>query len=214
MRRLLLNPFARSGILSSVERSGVRGDTSAVSRPRFHVSLSRLGRITVGVGVALALFAAGLGLLIVVLKSADGTSGEWARSIAQLLFVLAAASLVGLVVAVALAGLETVRRIPGAHTVTLVLEWLGSATILALLTFVALVGGGLALVVFIVGGTAAAGAVLYVVGDLLAYLFAISLRWGVVIACGLLVLLATAGGLIHDVRLEVTPPQAPPKEHE
>jgi hypothetical protein len=185
-----------------------------MSLPGFDLPRPRVGRIAVGAAVALALVAAALGLVLLVMHRADGVTEEWGRSLAQLLFILAAMCLVGLVLGVAFAGLEAVRRVPGARTATLVLEWLGGATLLALLSFAALVGGGVALVVFIVGGTAAAGAILYAVGELLGYLFAISLRWGVAIACGLLVVLAAAGGLIHDLRLEVAAPHAPPKEHE
>ena len=122
--------------------------------------------------------------------------------------------MVGLIVAFAVGGAEALRRIPGARAATIVFEWLGGATLLAILSFAALLGGGIALVVFIVGGTAAACIVLYGVAESIAYLFGISLRWGLVIACALLVVMSAAGGLVHDIRLEPVPPQAPPKEHE
>jgi hypothetical protein len=123
-----------------------------------------------------------------------------------LLLVVAGVSMVGLLVAFAFAGAEPLRRIPGARAATIVFEWLGGATLLAILSFAALLGGGIALVVFIVGGTAAACIVLYGIAESIAYLFGISLRWGLVIACALFVVMSAAGGLIHDIRLEVMPP--------
>jgi hypothetical protein len=130
------------------------------------------------------------------------------------LLIAAAAGMVALLIGLTFAGIEPVRRVPGARTATILLEWLGSSALLVLVSFAALVGGGIALVVFIVGGSAAAATVLYGVAQSFAYLFGISLRWGLVIACALLVVIAAAGGLIHDIRLEVMPPETPPKEHE
>jgi hypothetical protein len=181
---------------------------------RLRSSSSRVARIAIGVTVALGLIAAVLAACVYLVSAADEALEDWLRPVAELLFVVSGVCLVGLLLVLAFAGHESARRFRGARTATLVLEWLGGATLLALVSFSTLVGGGIAVVVFVVGGTAAACAVLYGVGELFAYLFAISRRWGLVIACGLLVITSGAGGLIHDIRLEVMPPQAPPKEHE
>jgi hypothetical protein len=52
------------------------------------------------------------------------------------------------------------------------------------------------------------------VGHGFSFLFGMPFRWGLVIACGLLVAICGASGLIHDLRLEVSPPHAPPREHD
>ena len=52
------------------------------------------------------------------------------------------------------------------------------------------------------------------VAHFIAFLLGLPFRWGLVIACGLLVAGCAAVGLIHDARLQVSPPQAPFREHE
>ena len=120
----------------------------------------------------------------------------------------------GLLVWIALAGLNSIRRLRGLRTTATLLEWLGSTALWVAVALAALVGGGVALVVFIVGSTAAAALVVYLIAELFTYPFGISLGWGWVVTSVLIVVFATAGGLIHDVRLEVTAPGPPPKEHE
>jgi hypothetical protein len=65
----------------------------------------------------------------------------------------------------------------------------------------ALVGGGVTLVAATVGVCAAAGLVLYEFAHLFAYAFGVSFRWGLVSACGLLLVGLPVGALIHDVRM-------------
>ena len=81
------------------------------------------------------------------------------------------------------------------------------------MSFALLVGGGILLVTFMVGSTAAGVGLLVYVGHGFAFLFGIPFRWGLVLACVLLVAICGAAGLVHDLRLEVSPPQAPPREH-
>jgi len=69
-------------------------------------------------------------------------------------------------------------------------------------------------VTFIVGSTAAGVGLLVFVAHLFAFLFGIDFRWGLVTACALLVAVCAVGGLVHDLRLEVSAPEPPPKEHE
>jgi hypothetical protein len=148
---------------------------------------------------------------------AEGVAGdaveEWVRHVMAALFVVAGVCVLGTFVATAVAR-DSVRRVPGARATTILLEWLGRVALWTIVGYAALLGGGIALVVFIVGGTAAAGFVLYLVAKLISFLFGISLRWGLVIASGLLFVVSASGGLIHDIRLEVMPPHAPPKEYE
>jgi hypothetical protein len=131
-----------------------------------------------------------------------------------LLYALLAVSMVAMVVWIARAGMNPIRRVRGPRTTVTLLEWLGSTAFWLVVALAALVGGGIALVVFIVGSTAAAAVLVYLIAELFAYLFGISLGWGWVITSVLIVVLAATGGLIHDIRLEVTAPRAPPKEHE
>jgi hypothetical protein len=81
----------------------------------------------------------------------------------------------------------------------------GGAVVLILAGYIALIGGGILLLVAIVGTCAAVLGLLYGVADLSVYLFGFSFRWGLVTACGLLFVGTAVGGLIHDLRLEVMP---------
>jgi len=83
-----------------------------------------------------------------------------------------------------------------------------------LASFLLLVGGGVVLVTFVAGSTAAGVGLLVYAGQFFAFLFGFPFRWGLVMACALLVVGCAAAGLVHDVRLQVSPPQPPPKEHE
>jgi hypothetical protein len=80
-------------------------------------------------------------------------------------------------------------------------------TALIVASFLALVGGGILLLVAIVGTSAAVGVLLYGVAHLFMYLFGLSFRWGLVSSCGLLFVGCAAGGVIHDIRLTVMPPE-------
>jgi hypothetical protein len=86
-------------------------------------------------------------------------------------------------------------------------------TLLILVSFALLVGGGVLVVTFIVGSTALAAGALVYVGHGFAFLLGIQFRWGLVLSCALLVLGCGVAAIVHDLRLEVTPPQAPPREH-
>jgi hypothetical protein len=64
-----------------------------------------------------------------------------------------------------------------------------------------LLSGALTLIAATVGVCAVIGVLLYGVAHLFAYCFGISLRWGLVSACGLLFVGVTAGALINDLRM-------------
>jgi hypothetical protein len=80
-------------------------------------------------------------------------------------------------------------------------------------SFVLLVGGGVLLVTFLVGSTAAGVGLLVYIAHLFAFLFGVEFRWGLVTACALLVAVCATAGLVHDLRLEISAPEPPPKEH-
>lgn len=87
---------------------------------------------------------------------------------------------------------------------------LSRATVVAIWVLIAyglLVVGAILLVTVIVGSCAVVGVLLYGVARLCVHLFGFSFRWGLVTACGLLFVGCAVGGLIHDLRLEVMPPQ-------
>lgn len=83
----------------------------------------------------------------------------------------------------------------------------GGVALWILAGFIALTGGVILLLASIVVPCAAVVLALYGLADLFVYLFGFSFRWGLVTACGLLFVVSGVGGLIHDLRLEVTPPQ-------
>jgi len=101
---------------------------------------------------------------------------------------------VGRVVRAIVAGLRHVRA-------------LGGVALWILAGFIALSGGAILLLAAIVVPCAAVVVALYGLADLFMYVFGVSFRWGLVTACGLLFVVCAVGGLIHDFRLEVTPPE-------
>jgi hypothetical protein len=62
-----------------------------------------------------------------------------------------------------------------------------------------LLGSALTLIASTVGVCAAVGFLLYGLAHLVAYVFGVSFRWGLVSACGLLFLGVTGGALINDL---------------
>jgi len=84
---------------------------------------------------------------------------------------------------------------------------LGGVALWILAGFIALSGGVILLLAAIVVPCAAVVVALYGLADLFMYVFGVSFRWGLVTACGLLFVVCAVGGLIHDFRLEVTPPE-------
>jgi len=204
-----------------VDPSGVNDPDAPASRSSKNGSSAlkrRLPRVAcIAIGTSLT-----LGFVAVMLASvdflaslvADDTTEEWVRDSVALLFALLAVSLVGMVVWIALAGMNPIRRVRGLRTAATLLEWVGSTAFWLVVALAALVGGGIALVVFIVGFTAAAAVLVYLIAELFTYLLGISLGWGWVITFVLIIVLAATGGLMHDIRLEVTAPRAPPKEHD
>jgi Ni/Fe-hydrogenase subunit HybB-like protein len=76
-----------------------------------------------------------------------------------------------------------------------------------LIAYGLLVVGAVLLLAVIVGACAAVVVLLYGVAHLCVYLLGFSFRWGLVTACGVLFLGCAVGGLIHDLRLEVMPPE-------
>jgi hypothetical protein len=201
-------------ILSGVADANPDASRSNTNGRRLRVSPSRVALSAIGAALALVLLAAVLALVAFVAERiASDATEEWVRQVMAAFFVVAGVCVLGTLVATAVAR-DSVRRVPGARATTILLEWLGGAALWTIVGYAALLGGGIALVVFIVGGTAAAGFLLYLVAKLFSFLFGISLRWGLVMASGLLFVVSASGGLIHDIRLEVMPPHAPPKEHE
>lgn len=61
----------------------------------------------------------------------------------------------------------------------------------------ALLAGGLS----VIAVCAAVGILLYSLAHLFAYLFGIEFRWGLVIACWLLLVVPPIGALVHDLRM-------------
>jgi hypothetical protein len=76
----------------------------------------------------------------------------------------------------------------------------------------ALLGGGLALIASTAGVCAAAGVLLYGLAHLFAYAFGIEFRWGLVVACWLLLVVPPVVALVHDLRMirKLALPETPP----